>query len=356
METQILKLSEPLWLETLQKIHHDIYHLPEYLSVEATRVKAIPEAVLIEKGDKVFFLPYLIRKCGDFFENNLVISDIFDVVSPYGYPGVLLSEAAAMNPDFLNLALSELKIIFASKNICSSFFRLHPVINRGLNNLLSPDVCIISGETVSVNLENSLDNIWKDTRPEHRNHINRCKRAGFTAQFVDFSKNLDEFILIYNQTMSRVAAEKSFFFEYEYFTGLANLGEKIHLCTVELDNQIACAGIFTECCGIVQYHLGGTKDDFLKKAPSKLMFDYVRFWAKERGNKIFHLGGGVGGSKDSLYNFKCGFSKQRNKFLTLRLITDEPKYMYLLELRAKILNTQTGKLLKSNFFPAYRSQ
>jgi lipid II:glycine glycyltransferase (peptidoglycan interpeptide bridge formation enzyme) len=105
----------------------------------------------------------------------------------------------------------------------------------------------------------------------------------------------------------------------------------------------------------VQYHLGGTKNEFLKQAPSKLMFDYVRFWAKERGNKFLHLGGGVGSAKDSLYNFKAGFSKQRHLFLTLRLITDQQKYDSLVELRAKTLKTAAKNLVDSNFFPAYRS-
>jgi hypothetical protein len=85
------------------------------------------------------------------------------------------------------------------------------------------------------------------------------------------------------------------------------------------------------------------------------MFDYVRFWAKERGNKVFHLGGGVGSSKDSLYNFKAGFSKQRHPFLTLRLILDEEKYRYLGDCRAKYLKIQPEVLVKSNYFPAYRS-
>jgi hypothetical protein len=84
------------------------------------------------------------------------------------------------------------------------------------------------------------------------------------------------------------------------------------------------------------------------------MFDYIRFWAKERGNEVLHLGGGVGGGKDSLYHFKAGFSKQTHTFLTLRLIIDEEKYRHLLELRAKSLNREVEELLSTNFFPAYR--
>jgi hypothetical protein len=86
------------------------------------------------------------------------------------------------------------------------------------------------------------------------------------------------------------------------------------------------------------------------------LLHFVRLWAKERGNEFLHLGGGVGGTKeDKLYVFKSGFSRQRHPFLTLRLITDEEKYLHLTHLRAKALNMQVDSLLNSSFFPAYRA-
>jgi hypothetical protein len=84
------------------------------------------------------------------------------------------------------------------------------------------------------------------------------------------------------------------------------------------------------------------------------LLGYVRLCAQERGNEFLHLGGGVGGYKDSLYAFKSGFSRRRHSFLTLRLITDEEKYRYLVGLRARALNAEAEDLLKSDFFPAYR--
>ncbi|MHC0062272.1 GNAT family N-acetyltransferase [Nostoc sp. UIC 10890] len=355
MNIQVIDLANPLWLQTLEKLSYDIYHLPEYVYLESQRTQSIPEAILIVDGEKIFFLPYLLRRCDDLFDGEFTRPEVFDVVSPYGYPGFLLSEAAANTPIFLNLALEKLKFVFLSKNVCSAFLRLHPILNQGCDEVFLSEFCQVAGETVSINLSLSEAEIWQQTRPEHRTSINRCKRSGLTAKIVKLEDYLDDFIDVYTQTMERVEAKKDFYFDYKYFLSLANLNNNIHLCIVELDNQIACAGIFTECCGIVQYHLGGTKNEFLKQAPSKLMFDYVRFWSKERGNKVLHLGGGLGAAKDSLYKFKAGFSKQRHPFLTLRLITDEEKYIDLVELRAKSLKTDPETLLESKFFPAYRS-
>jgi hypothetical protein len=356
MKIQVVNLADKLWLDTLHQLRYDIYHLPEYVALESRRNKAIPEAILIVDNEKIFFVPYLLRQCNDMFNGELASGEVFDVVSPYGYPGILLNEAAASVPEFIEFAINQMMQVFRDKHVSSAFLRLHPILNQEFNNICTPDTCKVSGETVSIDLKLSDAEIWHQTRPEHRNKINKCKRYGLTARTVPFQQNINEFITIYEETMARVGASQFYYFDCEYFLHLVNaLGEKLHLCIVELEEQAVCGGLFTECCGIVQYHLGGTRSEFLKQAPSKLMFDYVRFWAKERGNEVFHLGGGVGGAKDSLYHFKAGFSKQRHTFLTLRLITDKKKYLHLVDLRAKYLNTNVEKLLKTDFFPAYRS-
>ncbi len=355
MDYKIINLSDPLWRQILNQLKYDIYHLPEYVDLEAKRINAIPEAILIFENEKILFLPYLLRCVDNLFEIKTDIPLIWDIVSPYGYPGILYNQAAADTPEFLQLAVNQLILALRDRQICSAFLRLHPILNQGLNEVFPFGLCQISGETVSVDLSLSTAEIWHQTRPEHRNHINRCKRHGFSAKMVRLEEYIDKFMAIYHETMNRVEAKNYFYFDENYFQNLAKLDKNIHLCLIEFNDTIACAGIFTECCEIVQYHLGGTKNEFLKQAPSKLMFDYVRFWAKERGNKFLHLGGGVGSTKDSLYNFKAGFSKQRHLFLTLRLITDQEKYNSLVELRAKTLKTAVKNLVDSNFFPAYRS-
>jgi len=354
MKIRVINLSDSLWLETLEKLRHDIYHLPEYLYLESVRYNAVAEAILIAEDDKIFFLPYLLRRCDNIFDQSLTTQEVFDVVSPYGYPGILLSDKAASTKEFLDLAINQLISTLRAKKVCSAFFRLHPILNSGFNDFLSPDICNVNGETVSVNLKLSEAEIWSQTRRDHRTSINKLKRSGMTARMVPFQESIGEFISIYYETMDRLEAGRSYYFDDEYFSHFYTLGEKVHLCIVELQDKITCSGIFTECCGIIQYHLGGTRNEFIKQAPSKLMLDYIRFWAKERGNEVLHLGGGVGGGKDSLYLFKAGFSKQTHTFLTLRLFIDEEKYRHLLELRAKSLNTDVEELLSTNFFPAYR--
>lgn len=356
MDAQVIELSNPLWLQTLEKVRHDIYHLPEYVGLEASRTQAVAEAILIEEGDKLFFVPYLLRHCDRILNLELTTQKVLDVVSPYGYPGILVNEAATSSLQFLELALAELINILRAKQVCSIFLRLHPILNRDFNKFYSPHICKVNGETISINLKLSVSEIWQQTKPNQRNAINKCKRAGLTARMVSFKQYLNEFVSIYQETMERVKAKKHYYsFDYDYFLHLTDaIGDKLHLCIVEQNEEIACAGLYTECCGIVQSTLGGTKTKFIKQSPSSLETDYARFWAKERGNEVLHLGGGVGGFQDSVYFFKAGFSKQKHTFLTLRIITNENQYFNLANLHAKSLNADVTKLLESDFFPVYR--
>ncbi|MEM7552765.1 MAG: GNAT family N-acetyltransferase [Cyanobacteria bacterium P01_A01_bin.84] len=359
MDLQIIDLQNPLWGETLKKLRHDVYHLPEYVKLEAERNNTTAEAFVFiedEIGDeKIIFVPYLLRSCNDILNGEGATEELFDVVSPYGYPGILLSEAARNSPEFIETALSKLKYLFREKNICSAFFRLHPILSNNFTDIFPEDTFTDNGKTVSIDLTLSEEKIWAKTRKGHQSTINKCKRLGFTGKIVPFGEYIHEFIEIYTETMNRVQAKESYYFDETYFHQLLNLGDRLHLGIVEMNDEIACTSLFFESCGIVQAHLGGTTNKYISQSPFNYLLHYVRLWAKERGNEFLHIGGGIGGSsEDSLYTFKSGFSKQRHTFLTLRLITNEEKYQHLINLRMNHLNLPSTKFTESSFFPAYR--
>lgn len=64
---QFIDLANSLWSKTLEKLRHDFYHLPGYVGLEAKRMDARPEAILISEGEKIFFLPYILRNCKNLF-------------------------------------------------------------------------------------------------------------------------------------------------------------------------------------------------------------------------------------------------------------------------------------------------
>lgn len=357
MNVEILDQFHPLWRQVLQDLRHDFYHLPSYVGLEAGRIHAVAEAILIQEGDNRFFLPYLLRSCGDLFPDHLEVSDLLDVVSPYGYPGMLWNSDAPN--DFIQRSIVQLIATWKARQICTAFLRLHPLLNRDLDRVDPSPPCQLHSETIGIDLTQSDAEIWRQTRPEHRNKINKCRRAGLIARIDNSDRYLDPFLAIYTETMDRVGASSSYYFSRFYLERFLDaLAGKYYFCVVEGEqagaHQILCAGLFTECDGIVQYHLGGTRSPFLKRSPSTLMFDQMRHWAKQRGNTLFHLGGGVGGKPDSLHHFKAGFSQQRYPFQVMRLVIDPDRYRDLVELRAKTLNVPATQLLERDFFPIYR--
>ena len=55
MKSQIIVPSSSLWFDTVQQLRHDIYQLPEYVALEASRTNTISEAILISAEEKIFF-------------------------------------------------------------------------------------------------------------------------------------------------------------------------------------------------------------------------------------------------------------------------------------------------------------
>jgi pyridoxal phosphate-dependent aminotransferase EpsN len=166
---------------------------------------------------------------------------------------------------------------------------------------------------------------------------------------------LGEFISIYKETMRRVKAADTYFFGEDYFSQLAReLGPVLQLFVAVIGGKAAAAGLFTICDGVVQYHLGGTRGEFLKLSPMTLIFDTVRLWANEIGARVFHLGGGVGAKEDSLFHYKAGFSDRRPNFTTWRWIVAPVVYRDLCERRARMNELQGLEPALAYYFPAYR--
>lgn len=356
MQVSVVKPSDLNWMAALSQLRHDIYQLPQYLQLEADRNHSLPEAIVVADGDSLMLIPYLLRRCNDIAPSLLLQTALFDVVSPYGYPGILLNESARQTPGFADRALAAFKENLYARGICSVFLRLHPVLNEQDIGLFSPGTFIQTGETVSVDLR--VGNLAAHTRETRRHQINKCKKLNMLAQVVPFTERLDLFVSLYQETMARVHATQEYCdFNTAYFQRMVKLmGDRLHLCVVDHDGESICASLYSEANGIVQRLFAGTRDRFTALSPSSLEIDYGRQWAKERGNQLMHLGGGIGGSRqDGVYLFKAGFSKLRHPFYTLRMIVDETKYHMLSSLRAEHLGRSVATLQGSEFFPVYRS-
>jgi len=354
MVVDVITPQDNLWHATLAELPHDIYHLPGYVAIEALRTGAIPEAIVIRDDDCKVFLPYLLRH----LDQNLDLGSArcFDVTSPYGYPGPLLSAEALHDAAFIRRAHRKLITTLHERGVCSAFFRLHPILNQdeGLSHLLGS--LTKHGDIVVIDLRLPQAERWRQIRKGHRETVKKLERGGFTAQAVSFEAHLDDFWAIYLDTMQRVNAISDYYsFDIGYFRSLqAALGDKLHLVTVNFNSDMVAAGLYFESCGIVQSALGGTSSGFTKASPGTLETHFATSWFAERGNNLLNLGGGLGASPDSLYHYKSGFSKLTYPFHTSQLVLDVALYQTLVARHAQNLGVTPEQLIDTGFFPAYR--
>ncbi len=351
MRIEFYGVDDPGWQEALSRLPHDFYHRPEYLRLEARRMNATAEAVTVRDGEHLFFVPYLIRPCDPPFPE--ATTGTSDIVSPYGYPGMLLNDARK-DPAFARNAVASLCDRLATRGVCSAFFRMHPLLCDGYQEAFPPGTFTDHGETVAIDLSPDEKTLWKQIREGHRATINKCQKLGYTARFVRLTDVLADFRDVYAQTMHRVQAKDTYYFGREYFEELARI-DGVHCCAIENGSTIVAACLFFESGGIVQAHLGGTRTEFLPNSPFHMTLHHASLWAKQRGNRWLHLGGGVGSTEDKLLQFKRGFSPVRLRFLTAEFVTDSAAYAQLVDLRARDLGVAPESLLSSAFFPAYRA-
>ena len=350
--TQWILPNDRLWLETLAETDHDFYHLPCYVDLTAELDNGEPMAFYTELPTGRLLIPLLIR---DIPSDVCPNTSFLDATSPYGFPGPLFSKSISVRD-----AIKGIKrfIEFGRDNgLVTTFLRLHPFLSAKIWTVFSHDyrrIKIVSnGATVSIDLTLSVSELNNRLRRNHRQNINRLYNKGFTVLIDDWS-TYPEFIDIYHETMRRCGAAKYYFFEKNYFLRLKQcLGDKLHICSIlSPEGELAGGGLIVKTDDVAQAHLSATADKYRALAPSKLMFYAARNWAKSQGARIFHLGGGVGGGVDSLYQFKRGLGTQEHLFKTIGIIHDLSAYNSVYQ---NWLHTKKPAVYADTmFFPFYR--
>lgn len=333
------------WSAVLTEADHDFYHLPCYQQLAAAN-NEVPRGYIATDGKNSFLLPFQQKA----ISAELTDEKLFDVSSAYGYPGPVWSRGAPS--DFIARAIGQFAIRLAAEGVVSAFIRLHTLLNQA-SDFKGVGEVVNHGPSVYIDLTASEEEMWAATRRGHKRDLTNLEKRGYTIVMDDWDR-LDDFITCYYDSMRRLNASRFYFFPKAYFEGLLScLGNRIHLCLVYLDNNIACAGLVTEMDGICQYHLSATADPHFQNHPSKLMLHHLRTWLKRRGNRIYHVGGGVGALRDTLHLFKSGFSPLAADFYTWRIIPDQQKYDSLVARRFGTAGPSTFD--DSVYFPRYRA-
>lgn len=344
---EFLAVDDARWSREVKRHTHDFYHLPEYARICAQWEGGEPEAYLFKQGDNAMLLPLLIRSLPkDLNELGL------DASSPYGYPAALFNDGA--DDDFRRKAVGSYVEAGRARGLITTFIRLHPILTPSLP--LAEDsawTTEVEGPTVGLNLQENQGEWESRLSNNHIRDIRKLKGKGFEVNF-DHPDGEEVFRKVYIESMKRIGVNDLYLFSENYFEALSEtLGACQTICiVVSPDGEVAAGGLFVRTGDIVQYHLGGTREAFLRLAPSKLMFYETRKKMALLGARILHLGGGLGAQRDSLFRFKAGFAGREYLFATSRVVHDQKAYESLCQRR--LSHKDNERFENSRFFPLYR--
>ena len=340
LTTEILSITEKdSWNYYIRKAHEfDFYHTWDYHSLEG---KGKPLLVVYQYKDDFIAIPLLKR--------SIEGTPYYDCTSAYGYTGPISTQAfetinqqtvSSFKQAFINYLKKEM--------IVTVFSRFHPLFKQ---SLLLQDLAglHLNGKTIAIDLKPDIEQIRLKYKRSIRQKINQLRRKKYSLHVATSKSEICAFARIYNASMEKLQANSFYFFDESYFANFLKFEDfesEIILCSYE--DEITSGILVTYCNNTMQIHLAATDARFLQESPMKLLFDEAVSIGKAKGMKFLHLGSGVGGREDSLYQFKAGFSETSYDFITWRYIVDNSTYNLLVEEKSQ------SQPVQSQLFPLYR--
>lgn len=326
-------------------VFFDFYYTYTYSKICQEYDDGFAKLIHFKYDDYELFLPVLLKSIDD---------EYYDLTSVYGYSGPIQNKAFPHN--VINVFQEELLDILLKNNIVSLFCRFHPLIENQIDSINGLGHVEKLGTTISIDLTMDSEKQFMEYRSNLRYDIRKLRAQKVICFKDERLEYIENFIDTYHSTMKDLNADEYYYFDNDYFSKLFNQPDfTAHLFVCMMDNEFIAGGIFIEFKDKLHYHLGGTVTNYKSLSPSKLFIDQARIWSNEKGLKLLHLGGGVGGREDHLHRFKRGFSKRRHDFFIWKWIVNHKKYEDLRGLFFKSLDSQKqNQVLESSFFPIYR--
>ncbi len=360
IRSELIRGHDPAWETWLQGVPRDVFHTAGYHAYAQGSGEGEPYLAIVGDRRRGVAWPYLLRRVAEIPE--LKWSDSTDVTSVYGYPGPI-AWGCRPGDEFLTAAWSAIMAIWREQGAVSAFTRFHPLLGNAalVSDMPGTDAfahrpghVVVGGTTVSVDLTLGDDATRRAYSRGLRREIEASRRQGLATVQDEAWEELPTFARLYRETMIRNRAAAYYFFGEADFRRLRDcVPGHLHLLVTRLGGTVAAASLFTEFDGIVEWYLAASGDEFRALAPTKVLVDDAIRWARERGWRVLHLGGGRGGRDDSLLWFKGRFSPRRHPFHTGRWVLDRDAYEALVAARRTREAGDAGA--DGGFFPAYRA-
>nr|WP_084407182.1 GNAT family N-acetyltransferase [Pedobacter panaciterrae] len=340
----IVKLEqEDRWRGLVKRaIRYDFYHSWTYNLLDNS--SGIPMLFVYEKGSDFIAIPLVKREIED--------SEYFDMSSVYGYSGPISNKDFAELPtEFVASFRADFLDFLKEEKVVTVFSRLNPFLSQ-LSLMEGFGGVVDNGKVVVLDLSKSIEDQRKGYQERLFRKIKQLRRKGYYVKEANSVEDIRIFKSIYTSNMHRLAASDSYYFDEAYFRRLLDSEEyDARLVFVYDHNDYpVCGGIVVVTNGIMQAHLLGTREDYLKDSPAKLLTEEITIIGRKLGVKYYNLGGGLGFKEDSLFRWKANFSSLTFGYQSWRFVVNPEVYTSLLSQQEIDLSSEI------DFFPLYRFQ
>lgn len=302
-----------------------------------------------------------IKRCVPFLIDD---KRYFDIITPYGYGGPLITEATDNSTTGKQKLMVEFLNSFGKycedNDIIAEFIRFHPLYENARQLLFSSDdhnyegySVIFNRHTVAIDLNDS--NLFATQFDSKcRNMVRKAEKLGVTIEIDTELISIDSFADIYYETMIKDVADEYYFFKRNYFQRIRDeLQDESLLVNAMYEGATVASSLFLYTPGeYAHYHLSATKTECYRLAANNLILLRACEELRARGCTQLHLGGGLSGETDDrLLLFKRSFGREeRNQkdFYIGKKIWNKNIY----EKAVTIFLAAGGE--HSSFFPEYR--
>src|SRR5699024_10945312 len=299
----------------------DVYFTKEYHDASGIAAPDFSKSVLLNWVDDSgrVYLPLMLR--------SIKGQSYFDATSAYGYGGPWLEG----QPDLV--AFRRFFDDWARDNqIISSFIRFHPLLNNAEEFSGVLPVTRI-GQTAAWNLQDSEDLVGGMSK-NHRKSWRRAVRAGVEARVTHNPEQVSGFRDLYEVTMGRLRAERSYWLPAKYWESLKDgLGKASILVEAIYQDRVVAAVWCLVSDEYLHFHLSGTTEEGRRLGGAFICRVAAAEWAREAGKSKAHFGGGVGGTGSSLLDWKRRFDESAplNDYCVANVVHDREMFAELAE-------------------------
>lgn len=316
----------------------DVYYLPQYAITASEIEPSRPVAMVGGPDSRGLLAPLLIRDMSA--EVNGSCLAWADACTPYGYGGLLSLAEAQPSVAELRCFFEELRAWCRGRNVVCCLVRLHPLMRQDEWFAAQEQRLVklrIRGNTTAIRLDE-----WDDGRDcpsgmrkgrySDLNVASRTLRVSWSSgEDHDAGIHLERFAALYDQSMKAHGSEVFYKFPSRYFSRLISLGHHIGVASAWLEDQLAGASIFLAGRDYAHYHLAAVNETGMKHKAATLLIVEGAKWARKRGCRLLHLGGGLSPG-DSLEDFKRSFGGQLYRYAYLVCIADPARFEQLCQL------------------------